>query len=240
MRKTLLALVFATALLTSAARVQAASYNPTGPGPGGGGNSQATINVVTNVINDDGGIALPANFLMTYGDGMTTLSTWAGFGAPGITMAVSPGNYAVQGSHQPYYARFYGPGCSGTLAENGSATCVVTYDDVAIATPECSQGCDGPTTPPPGGCNMTSCEPPAPPSCPVGSPDCAPITPPDVATCDPLSPGCNPLTPPDGGTTPPGGDTNTVDELPRTGGASLPMALVVMTFGVVLSLRKRS
>ncbi len=234
----------AAALAVFAAPAQAAMINPTGPG-GGGNSSHATIIVVTNVVNDNGGVALPGNFLMTYGDGISVLSTWAGFPAPGHSLVVPTGTYVVKGASLSWYVRSYGPGCSGTFSANGFATCVVTYDDVALGTPGCENGCDVPPSTPPG-CMMTSCDPITPPGCPIGSPDCAPSTPPDVATCDPLSPGCNPSTPPGDGSTPPNGgtdvpeDSSAGEELPRTGGATFPFALILMASAVFLSLRKRS
>ncbi|WKZ29124.1 MAG: hypothetical protein QY323_00175 [Patescibacteria group bacterium] len=138
--------------------------------PGGGGNSSAQLTVVTRVINDDGGIALPASFLMMVGDGISIVSTFAGMDTPGFTFAYAPGAYVVDSSVNPAYARSFSPGCTGTLAVNQSAICVVTHDDFPPSggSPNPPSGGD-PTPPPapPSGGDPTP--PPAPePTAPVG------------------------------------------------------------------------
>lgn len=209
--------VFAALLV--AAPVQAA-FNPQGPASGGGSGSTASVTVVTNVVNDDGGSLLPASFLMTYGDGVSVLSSFAGTASPGMHLTVSPGSYQVQGPDQAGYARTYGAGCSGTLAKDDSATCIVTYDDIAPADCEATDA---------------GCGDPAPPTGPEGGSDCA-IT----------DAGCGTTTPPGGPVTPPGGSGTSTPpvpesgELPRTGGSTLPEAAALAATGVALSFRKRS
>ncbi len=226
MRKNFLTFALATLLLASAGSVQAAMA-PVTPG-GGGGTRHATVTVVTNVINDNGGTLLPAGVVMTYGDGLSTLSTFAGYPAPGFTLSVPPGTYQVQGSDVAGYTRVYGAGCSGTLVQDGFAACVVTYDDLAAP---CVLGDE-------------NCTPPAPPSnpCPAGY-VCNPPTPPCVLGDE----HCTPPAPPGGNTSTDPNDsssTNTAstsdEELPRTGGSPVPEALVFAALGIALSFRKRS
>lgn len=144
------------------------------PPGGGGNNSSGQLTVVTRVINDDGGVALPASFLMTVGDGISVVSTFAGMDTPGFTFAYAPGAYVVDSSVHPAYARSFSPGCTGTLAANQSAICIVTHDDFPPTgggpNPPSGGGPTPPPTPPstpPSGGNPTPPAPPAPPAAPV-------------------------------------------------------------------------
>ena len=103
------------------------------PSGGGGGGSSGTLTVVTNVINDDNGTALPSSFLMTVGDGISTSSTFGGVSTPGFSLSYAPGAYVVNSSINPAYARSMSPSCSGTITNGQSVTCVVTFDDLPAA-----------------------------------------------------------------------------------------------------------
>lgn len=220
MHKLIFAFILSATLILPLGQASAAVALPSGPG--GGGNRNASILMVTSVINDDGGTALPSNFFTTYGDGVSVMWTWAAFPAPGLLIVVPPGNYAVEGSTHPAYRVSYDAGCSGTLASNGFATCNITYDDI------------GPD----------DVVPPA--NCPVGPTGCAPVEPPEAGGCPPSSPDCGtePSTEtsnPPGSVNVPNGSTTTSEELPRTGGGAFPIAFASLAAALVgLSLRKRS
>ncbi len=229
MRKSFFTLVFAILLLASASSVQAAMALVT---PSGGGVTRhATVTVVTNVINDNGGTLLPAGVLMTYGDGLSTLSTFAGYPAPGFTLSVAPGTYQVEGADVVGYVRTYSAGCSGTLVPDGFASCVVTYDDGVAPCVLGDENCM-PSAPPSNPCPAAYvCNPPTPP-CVLGSENCTPTAP----------PGGNP---PGTSTTDPKSSSSTTssthdEELPRTGGSPVPEALVFAAFGIALPFLKRS
>lgn len=229
MRKIFHSIALAAMFLASAGSVQAAMA-PVTPG-GGGGTRHATVTVVTNVVNDNGGTLLPAGVLMTYGDGLSTLSTFAGYPAPGFTLSVAPGTYQVEGADVAGYTRTYSAGCSGTLVPDGFASCVVTYDDVVAPCVLGNENCT-PPAPPSNPCPAGYvCNPPTPP-CVLGSENCTP----------PAPPGGNP---PGTSTTDPSGSSSTTpstsdEELPRTGGSPVPEALVFAALGIALSFRKRS
>ncbi len=237
MKKSLFALVLATALL-SAGQAYAAQALPPVPG-GGGGNSHASLTIITHTMNDNGGIALPSAVLMTYGDGISWTQAWAGFDLPGFSIVVPVGPYVIQGTNLAGYVRTYSPSCSGSLAEDGSATCIVTYDDVPPGTPGCEAGCDTIPT----NCGVVDCDPTVPAGgCPPESPDCPPIAPPETpgtTPCVPSSPDCSPMAPSENGSQEPNGTTST-EELPRTGGGALPVALALIAVGTTLMSRKRS
>ncbi len=164
---------------------------------GGGAESRASVLVTTKIINDNGGIALPSNVLMTYGDGLSVANSWAGTGEPGFLVSVAPGNYVIGGSEIPSYARIFSPDCRGVVVKDDFKTCIVTYDDVAMTSPACDT-------------------------------DCTPATSTDGVGGDPAA------------AVPPAADPSGPEELPRTGGSSLPLAVVVLAFGATLSLRKES
>ncbi|HJV33150.1 MAG TPA: hypothetical protein VJ694_03930, partial [Patescibacteria group bacterium] len=97
---------------------------------GGNPPSSGTLIVVTKVINDDGGTALPSSFLMTVGDGISVSSTFGGVDTPGIGFGYAPGAYVVNGSTSPSYTQSKSANCSGTMLAGQTVTCVVTYDDM--------------------------------------------------------------------------------------------------------------
>jgi hypothetical protein len=176
----------------------------------GGAESRASVMVVTKIINDNGGNALPSDGLMSYGDGASIVYSWSGIGEPGNLVSVAPGNYVVSGSAISSYERSFSADCSGSVVKDDFKTCIVTYDDVATMSPDCGEYGGG--------------------TCPS-----IPVTDTDGVGGDPAgsngdqNPGTKPQK-----------DSSEMNELPRTGGASLPMSLAVMAFGVALSLRKRS
>jgi hypothetical protein len=114
--------------------------------PGGGGSAPqtGTLIVVTDVINDGGGEAMPSSFLMTVGDGVSVSSTFGGQNTPGFSMAQAPGAFVVNGSTSPSYTQSKSANCAGTLSAGQTLTCVVTYTYQAPPT-------GGSPTPPSGG-----------------------------------------------------------------------------------------
>jgi YD repeat-containing protein len=106
------------------------SWDNLGGGPGGTPPTQLTV--VKNVINDNGGSAVPANWTMTVA-GPTPL-TFPGADSPGTTNAVQPGAYQVTESGGPTgYSLSYSGHCDAdgdvTLASGETKTCTLTNND---------------------------------------------------------------------------------------------------------------
>ncbi|NLE96495.1 MAG: PKD domain-containing protein, partial [Propionibacterium sp.] len=101
-----------------------------------------TLRVVTTVVNDDGGIATPADFTVGItGDGGVAASD-PGDGA-GTEHTLEAGDYAVTSTALPGYTTTFGDDCSDgttTVAAGGSATCTITHDDKAEPIPDPERG----------------------------------------------------------------------------------------------------
>ena len=108
----------------------------------------ATLRVIKHVVNDDGGSKSAADFTILVSGSAASPASFAG-SESGTDVSLDPGAYGVSEAPADGYAVSYSDGCSGTIAPGGSATCVVTNDDVEAPAP--------PPPPPP------SPTPPAPP-----------------------------------------------------------------------------
>jgi hypothetical protein len=136
----------------------------TSGGGGGGGSSTptSTLQIVTSVVNDDGGTLTPDQVLMTVTG--NPASVFGGFASPGITLAFSPGAYAVTSPNVTGYTRSETSTCSGTTGNGQHVVCVVTYDDESTAPPAVPPTLPTPPTPPAPPTPPTPPTPPAPPA----------------------------------------------------------------------------
>ena len=91
----------------------------------------ATLTVIKNVVNDNGGTATAHDFELTVDDVGTNPASFPGQGSPGTIVAVDPGAYSVSEGPHPGYAVSFSGGCMGTLAVGGNNTCTVTNNDIA-------------------------------------------------------------------------------------------------------------
>lgn len=102
------------------------------------------VYVVTHVVNDNGGLKVPANFTMSASGVNVSIPTpFSGLESPGILVSFSPGLYNITETSIGGYTASPGIGCSGTIAGGDNVTCVFTNDDNAPPPPP-------PPPPPPG------------------------------------------------------------------------------------------
>ncbi len=100
--------------------------------------TRATLIVTTHVINDNGGPALPGDFLMTISPSLNAspLSPFVGVDAPGVTVTIDPGNFSVtETSSYGGYNESDGFGCSGIITAGDVISCTITNDDVTPPPP---------------------------------------------------------------------------------------------------------
>ena len=100
--------------------------------------TRATLIVTTHVINDNGGPALPGDFLMTISPSLNAspISPFAGVDLPGVTVTVDPGSYVVsESSSFSGYIETDGFGCSGTISAGDIISCTILNDDVTPPPP---------------------------------------------------------------------------------------------------------
>ncbi len=95
---------------------------------------QATITVIKNVINDNGGTALASAFTMSI-SGVTAQggNSFPGAPAPGVVRTITTfGNYNVtEGAVAGYTQTSASADCAGTIALGQHRTCTITNDDLA-------------------------------------------------------------------------------------------------------------
>jgi len=122
----------------------------------------ATLHVVVNVINDDGGTAVPADFTMhiRYLMKEVTGSPFPGASGAGTTFTLAPGSYLItendvplSGGYVTYYGNYSGTNITDgfvTLAAGEEVTIIRTENDwpaagAAVVQPTATPA---PTTPP--------------------------------------------------------------------------------------------
>lgn len=104
--------------------------------------SLATLHVIKQVINDNGGNAVAADFNLHVedSDGDDILgSPAAGVSAPGIFYTVPAGSYTVSEDANSFYAQSFSGDCNSegevTLGSGDDETCTVINDDILGAVP---------------------------------------------------------------------------------------------------------
>ena len=91
--------------------------------------SHGALFVVTRVVNDNGGTALPSSFTMNVTGGSPSAPTFAG-SATGVLVTLSAGvPYTVTQSTSALYNQSASSDCSGTLLPGEVKTCVFSNDD---------------------------------------------------------------------------------------------------------------
>ncbi len=88
-----------------------------------------TLTVIKHVINDNGGMAVASDFIMTVHD--TNVQPSASFAGSedGVIVTLYAGTYNVTEDGPSGYAASF-DGCTGTIALGESKTCTITNDDV--------------------------------------------------------------------------------------------------------------
>jgi hypothetical protein len=85
--------------------------------------------VVKTVKNDDGGTKTAGDFTFDVTGTDVSDDSFAGEAAPGTTVTLDAGSYAVTEREAKGYVATLGEGCSGTVAIGETATCEVLNDD---------------------------------------------------------------------------------------------------------------
>ena len=86
--------------------------------------------VIKNVINDNGGTAVAADFTLDSGGTNDTPDNFAGAESPGTTVTLDAGAYNVTETGPSGYAASFSTDCSGTIAVGETKTCTVTNSDI--------------------------------------------------------------------------------------------------------------
>jgi hypothetical protein len=94
----------------------------------------ATLTVIKNVINNDGGIAVPENFTMLVTGTNVSTTTFPG-SASGTVVTLNPGSYSVDEVASAFYIKSFSADCVGSIGAGENKTCIVTNDDMATSTP---------------------------------------------------------------------------------------------------------
>jgi uncharacterized repeat protein (TIGR01451 family) len=90
---------------------------------------QPTLIVIKDVVNNNGGTAVAADFTMTVTGNSPTPASFPGAEAPGTVVTLNAGSYSVSESGPSGYVASF-DGCSGTIALGETKTCTVTNDDI--------------------------------------------------------------------------------------------------------------
>ena len=100
----------------------------------------ATLVVITNVVNDDGGTVVASDFSMSVVRPPDSLLVqFPGVGPPGHSVTLDPGVYSVSvggTGATVYYDISFSPDCLGPIAAGEMKTCTVTADDQSFGTLE--------------------------------------------------------------------------------------------------------
>ncbi|HXG75484.1 MAG TPA: hypothetical protein VNJ53_02850 [Gaiellaceae bacterium] len=89
----------------------------------------ASLVVIKNVVNDDGGTRVASDFAIQVSGNGASPASFAGAASPGTEVAIGPGSYSVTETEDPGYAASYSADCAGTIALGQTKTCTITNDD---------------------------------------------------------------------------------------------------------------
>ena len=90
------------------------------------------IRIITNILNDDGGIKQSSDFIIAINGNNPSPRTFTGGISPGIIAEMDEGSYQVNiPIPDPGYDTTYSVGCSGSLVLGEGRSCVITNDDKA-------------------------------------------------------------------------------------------------------------
>jgi alpha-tubulin suppressor-like RCC1 family protein len=90
---------------------------------------RATLIVVKQVVNDNGGTAAASDWTMTVTGGHATPASFPGAGVPGTTVTLDAGAYSVSESGPSGYSATASADCTGNITAGQTKTCTITDDD---------------------------------------------------------------------------------------------------------------
>ena len=88
-----------------------------------------TLTVIKNVVNDNGGTAVPSSFTMNVTGNNPSQASFPGSDS-GVAITLEPGAYSVSETGPAGYAATFSADCLGTIAAGENKTCTVTNDDI--------------------------------------------------------------------------------------------------------------
>jgi len=91
----------------------------------------ADMFVIKQVINNDGGTKVAADFTMNVTATNPLLASFAGVESPGTFITLDAGAYTIDESDMSGYTKTLSADCSGTIAAGETKTCIITNDDDA-------------------------------------------------------------------------------------------------------------
>ncbi|OGT27859.1 MAG: hypothetical protein A2Z17_01365, partial [Gammaproteobacteria bacterium RBG_16_66_13] len=87
--------------------------------------------VIKHVINDNGGTATAADFMLTVTGDSPFPASFPGAESPGTTVTLNAGAYSVDEASLFGYTKTLSADCSGSITVGETKTCTVTNDDIA-------------------------------------------------------------------------------------------------------------
>ena len=89
----------------------------------------ATLTVIKDVINDNGGTAAADAFTINVTGTNASPASFPGAASPGTTVTLEPGDYSVDEAEVSGYTKSLGTDCSGSIAAGETKTCTITNED---------------------------------------------------------------------------------------------------------------
>ncbi len=96
--------------------------------------SASLINIVTQVINDNGGTNQTKDFIISINGSQATPNSFPG-NPDGQSVSLQPGTYQVTINNFSGYKATFSAGCKGIIGSDDNIECVITLDDMDPATP---------------------------------------------------------------------------------------------------------
>ena len=96
--------------------------------------SASLINIVTQVINDNGGTNQTKDFIISINGSQATPNSFPG-NPDGQSVSLQPGTYQVKINNFSGYKATFSAGCKGIIGSDDNIECVITLDDMDPATP---------------------------------------------------------------------------------------------------------
>ena len=96
--------------------------------------SASLINIVTQVINDNGGTNETKDFIISVNGNQATPNSFSG-NPDGQSVSLQPGTYEVKINNFSGYKTTLSAGCKGIIGSGDNLECVITFDDINPANP---------------------------------------------------------------------------------------------------------
>ncbi len=92
--------------------------------------THANIIIITNVTNDNGGVASAGNFTAHVSAVNPSGANFAGSASPGTSVQVDPGAYTITENALSGYSESLNSACSGTITAGTTKTCIINNNDL--------------------------------------------------------------------------------------------------------------